>query len=145
MESLWLTGTNVTSLDALKGMKKLRELAINDTAVSSIEPLRGLTEIKMLYAHYSDIEDISPIEDMTKLEFLKLEGAKLTQLADVFAKLTQLKHVNICGLVLGEIPASLEKLGLHFVVDHNDEYVGRCVYMTDTILRDQSRDRFRTK
>ena len=70
--SIW----EVTDLDALSGLVRLKKLVIRGSKVASVAPLAALVNLRELYVEYSMVDDISPLQNLRQLTRLGLSQNK---------------------------------------------------------------------
>ena len=114
LKYLYMTGTNVTDFNSLKGAKNLkilhaqncgivdisslvsknlRELELSENLkLKSIETLRGL-DLEILKLRATSVCDISPLQNQP-ITYLDLEGLKVTNL-EAIPSMKKLKNLNI--------------------------------------------------
>lgn len=62
----------IKSIKGIEYAKNLEKLKVNENEISDINPLKGLIKLKYLEIQRNRIVDISPLKDLKNLEFLKL-------------------------------------------------------------------------
>jgi len=82
-----LSNSNISDLEPIKGLIKLRELFLHYTSVSNLEPLKNLTNLIRFGVNNTLVSDLKPLTNLTDLQALDLDS---TQVSD----LTPLKDLN---------------------------------------------------
>lgn len=95
--------SNITSLEALEGCYRLKELRFNDTPISSLMPLLNLSSLESLHCAKNPISDLAPLAALPNLKVLNIENtpvsdltplANLRKLEDLRCGGTQIKKLN---------------------------------------------------
>ncbi len=107
--ALQLSGSGVTDLSALEGMK-IEKLDLRGLPVSDLEPLRGMPLIE-LYLEDTGVEDIEPLRGL-KLERLYLSNTLVTDLSPLAGM--PLTNLNLLGTAVKDL-APLEGVPLEFL------------------------------
>lgn len=84
MTSLVLSGSrNITNLNGVSQMKKLRRLSLYDMAnLTDLSPLKNLVQLKiLLLGQNQDLTDYSALRGMSELEVLELRWSGITDLS----------------------------------------------------------------
>ena len=95
-----LTEINLTynyileDITPLKGLKKLRHLALEHNNISDISPLAELTEMEWLGISSNHITDITPLEKLKKLQSLSIGDNKIQDIS-VVQNFTALESLHI--------------------------------------------------
>ena len=64
LKSLNVSGTQVSDLAPLKGLVALESLDVSGTQVSDLTPLKGLVALQSLVVSWSKVSDLTPIEEL---------------------------------------------------------------------------------
>ena len=70
LEKIWLCDTYVTDISYISKNKGLTEVGFNNCQIYSVEALRGMSKIRLLCLANCGLTDISPLADLTSLEEL---------------------------------------------------------------------------
>jgi len=111
-----LTEINLTynhileDITPLKGLKKLRHLALSHNNISDISPLADLTEMEWLGISSNHITDIAPLGKLKKLQFLHIGSNNIRDIS-VMRNLTSLETLLITDNPIKDI-SSLNGLNL---------------------------------
>ena len=95
------TGDNITTLDPLANLTKLRALNLynygsnNYYALTDISGIAGLTDLTELRLYLGDVKDLSPLEGLTKLQSLNLSGNFTTDDLSFLLGMTDLRELQI--------------------------------------------------
>ena len=65
LQSLNLSGTNVTDIEPLKGLTALQRLDLSRTKVTDLGPLKGLSALQSLDLSGTNLTDIEPLKGLT--------------------------------------------------------------------------------
>ncbi|MEM6303090.1 MAG: leucine-rich repeat domain-containing protein [Pseudomonadota bacterium] len=87
---------------AIRQLRDLQVLTLNNTQVVDISPLKDLTALRSLYIYYTQVVDISPLKDLTALKGLSLNN---TQVADIspLKNLTALQSLGLNNTQVADI------------------------------------------
>eukprot|EP01083_Nonionella_stella_P067079 177177_1 len=77
---LWLGGCNISSIEVLGELKKLRELYLPRNKIKDIEPLRELHNLELLDLSANMISDIDALSGLTGLEKLYLSQNNISDI-----------------------------------------------------------------
>ena len=94
LQTLWLSGNQITDISPLENLTDLEFIALNDNQLTDISPLENLTNLQMLWLLGNQLTDISPLENLTNLGFLKLDGNQITDISPLLA-LMALEEVEL--------------------------------------------------
>ncbi|MEZ4777175.1 MAG: hypothetical protein R3D00_28625 [Bacteroidia bacterium] len=72
--------TEIRELDALRPLKSLRTLHLEDTQIKDIAALQAMSELEELFLRNTPVEDLRPIQQLTSLRMLNLDD---TRVADI--------------------------------------------------------------
>ena len=95
------TGDNITTLDPLANLTKLRALNLynygsnNYYALTDISGIADLTDLTELRLYLGDVKDLSPLEGLTKLQSLNLSGNFTTDDLSFLRGMTDLRELQI--------------------------------------------------
>lgn len=88
------SGNTLTDISALKDMKSLKTLYLQDLVyISDISPLADLTNLQTLVLRGNSIEDISPLKNLTKIRTLYLYKNKVKDIS-ALANMTEMRVLN---------------------------------------------------
>jgi internalin A len=87
--ALNLDGTNVTYLEALKPLKKLRTLSLQGNDLRDISLLSTFRQLETLDLYENDIEDLEPLKALHRLRSLNIDKNKVYDLSPLFDLLTR--------------------------------------------------------
>ena len=96
---------DITSIEGLAGLKKLRVLILADNKISDISPLEGLEDLEYVELFLNrKIHDFSPLANKTKLVDLNIYYCQIQDVASL-TTCTNLKRLWLgeCGLSDGQI------------------------------------------
>ncbi len=110
---LFLEGTQVSDLAPLTNWRKLRRLEISRTKVRDLTPLAGITSLKWLFFARTPVVDLSALAYLKNLDNLQFPNAKVRSLAPI-AKLKNIERLDISGTQVTDLgPVSgMKRLGL---------------------------------
>jgi len=91
---LFVGGTDLRDLSALKGIDTLQQLDLNSTKVSDLTPLTGLPNLRLVYLHDTWVEDLGPLETLPSLERLDIGKTQVASLAPL-TRLENLQWLNL--------------------------------------------------
>jgi hypothetical protein len=94
LKELAFTGTPITSLDVLGQMKQLKIIRVTKNPVADLTPLAGLTGLQELDFSNTQVEELEPIQNLTNLETLKFSGTPVKNLK-YLARMINLKVVEM--------------------------------------------------
>lgn len=105
-----LSGTGISDLSWISGLKKLEKLYLAGTKVKNLKPLVGVTALRSLNLASTAIRDISVLPKLKNLDSLNLTGnPRLRRLAPL-RKMTWLKTLTVTSKVVsGRRLARLQK------------------------------------
>jgi hypothetical protein len=93
-------GEEVTSIECLRSIKKLRSFSLIEANVTDLEPLAGLTELTSLSVMRVPVSDIHPLSELTNLTGLHLGETRVHDIAPLAGL------VNLQGLHLNDTEVS---------------------------------------
>ena len=119
LQSLLLTGNQISDVSALATLTKLTELYLAGNQISDVSALASLTNLTGLYLADNQISDVSGLATLTKLTHLDLTDNQLTDVSGL-ATLTKLTHLYLDSNQLTDVSglATLTKL-THLELDSN--------------------------
>ena len=94
LQTLWLSGNQITDISSLENLTDLEFIALNDNQLADISPLENLTNLQMLWLLGNQLTDISPLENLTALRDLDLRNNQLTDISPL-ENLTALKYLRL--------------------------------------------------
>ena len=83
VQSLYLAGSGLTSLQPIKELKQLTKLDLDNTQVSDLEPIKELKQLTELYLSGTQVTDLSPIKELKQLTTLGLYNSQVSDLAPI--------------------------------------------------------------
>jgi internalin A len=87
LQYLFMSGTDLSDLTALKDLKSLQSIDCSRTQVSDLTPLKDLTRLQSIDCSHTRVSDLAPLADLLSLQSLNCRD---TQVSD----LTPLKDVK---------------------------------------------------
>lgn len=81
LKSLDLSGLGLTDISAIKDMKALTYLKLDDNSISDISALSGLTSLKSLYISNNNISDASAVKNLKSLTNLSLYNNNVSDIS----------------------------------------------------------------
>lgn len=81
LKSLDLSGLGLTDISAIKDMKALTYLKLDDNSISDISALSGLTNLKSLYISNNNISDASAVKNLKSLTNLSLYNNNVSDIS----------------------------------------------------------------
>jgi hypothetical protein len=109
IDSINVSGQNVSDLSPLQKLPKLRVLMARKTAVSDLSPIGFLKEITRLDIGETEVKDLGTLERLPKLKVVSADRSKVTNIE--FSKLPSLEKLNADETSVNDMSASrfLEK------------------------------------
>jgi Leucine Rich repeats (2 copies) len=104
VRSLDLSGTQVASVDALKGLTALQRLDLTGTPVASVDALKGLTGLQWLYLSDTKVASVDALKELTALQLLRLTGTQVASV-DALKGLTALRSLNLTKTQVASVDA----------------------------------------
>ena len=71
---LYISGSQITDLTPLAGMKGLERLGLGGNKIIDLKPVAGLTELTEIGFSKNQITDLKPLAGLTKLNYLDYTG-----------------------------------------------------------------------
>ncbi|KAF0135646.1 MAG: small GTP-binding protein [Methylocystaceae bacterium] len=105
--SLNLSGTAVSNIDALKGLKSLTWLNLSNTAVSNVDALKELKSLTTLYLAGTAVSNIDSLKVLKSLMELDLSGTRVSNV-NVVKELWGLRWLSLSGLPVSNVDALKE-------------------------------------
>jgi Leucine-rich repeat (LRR) protein len=101
----------ITSLEPLVNLSKIKQLDVSHTPVDDLMPARNLTQLEYLNISFTLIDDLEPLRYLTKLRELVINNTGLRNMQPVanFVELTRLNMSNTRVESLGPV-AGLSRL-----------------------------------
>jgi hypothetical protein len=87
---------DISDLEPLKMLSRLRMLQISETRISGLAPLKGASRLEKLICRKSPLSEIASIAALTSLRYLDLSSTHVSDYSLV-ALLTGLEYINISG------------------------------------------------
>ncbi|MEI6900389.1 MAG: leucine-rich repeat domain-containing protein, partial [Bacteroidota bacterium] len=94
LNELECSGTRITALDPLSGMKQLRAIRITKSPLVDLAPIATLTDLTELDISNTQVENVEPIQNLVNMEILKFSGTQLKNLK-YLVRFTKLKEVEM--------------------------------------------------
>lgn len=146
LQSLNLSHTPITTLpEAIGQLSSLKKLTLGHTNLSSLPKSLGkLTQLKELYLWETNISELPDcVKAISSLEKLSLRNSGVSVLPKWIGKMPSLNWLDLAGLKLQSIPASLAFRGLRFVEQDNfSEDAKHCVNLFGVTLTEQKKSVF---
>ena len=79
LQTLNISGNNLSSLSAVSGLTELNYLSAADNRISDLKPLSGLTKLQTLYLDNNPVTDLSPLYGLSSLTLLSIKGIELQE------------------------------------------------------------------
>lgn len=108
---LKLDGNPITDLSCLEGLVGLESVHFNNTDVSDIDFVRGMDRLRSISGEYTQVSDLSPLKDKTLLESAFFGDSRVTDISPV-AGSAGLKKVGFNRLNIDNIDALAGKTEL---------------------------------
>ncbi len=89
-----LSGTDLSSVEPLKGLTALKSLQLSETNVSNVEPLKALTALEELYLTGTGVSNVEPLKGLTGLAWLSLSGTNVSNV-EPLKGLTALQELSL--------------------------------------------------
>lgn len=77
LESLNLSGTSVSRLDDLAGMRDLVYLDVHNTGVNDLSPLLGLSNLEYINASNTPVSDVSPLHTLPDIREFHIDNTEI--------------------------------------------------------------------
>lgn len=90
LSNLNLSGTDVSDIQPLAGLRGLRDLSLNSTPVRDIRALSGLHELSRLDLENTQVSSVAPLRGLQQLKLLSVRGSPVRDLSSL-AHLPNLK------------------------------------------------------
>lgn len=116
LESLDLSGTQVSNLEPISRLRGLQRLDISRTKVTDLRPIENIKSLRHIFMDGTDVEDLLPLSGIGNLEIISIAGTKVRVLDGI------LSCVNL---------VSINAASSHLV---SIEGVDGLVYLTDIDL-----------
>ncbi len=114
LKELQFSGTSISRLDPIAGMKTLQAIRCQKSPVVDLTPVNKLSNLKELDFSNTQVEDLLPIQDMIHLETLKFSGTPVKNLKYiqklVYLKVLEFYNTRISSLDVLEPFRNLESL-----------------------------------
>ncbi|MFB0553676.1 MAG: tetratricopeptide repeat protein [Phycisphaerae bacterium] len=80
VEQLDLSRSEISELETLRALVKLKELCLHDSQISNLEPLTSLTSLRELCLSRTRVSSLHPVASLTNLQKLRVNGTKAKKL-----------------------------------------------------------------
>ena len=80
LTGLVLSGSNLTDIEPVSGLKQLRSLDISSSRFSDLSPLAGLKQLRRLNISRSQVSDLAPLAGLPSLEALRFTDTPVNSL-----------------------------------------------------------------
>ncbi len=77
LETLLLSGTEITDLTPLENLSFLKILDISQTRNANLEPLKNLYNLEQLNISNSRVESLEPLHGLSELQLVKADGSRI--------------------------------------------------------------------
>ncbi len=77
LSSLNVSGTGITDLDDLAGMRDMTWLDFSKTGVSNVSPLLGLSNLTYINADETQVRDITPLHTLAKINLFRIDRTNI--------------------------------------------------------------------
>ncbi len=104
LTGLDLSRTQVSNIDALKGLTSLTELDVSYTKVSNIDGLKGLTGLRKLNLSQTQLSNIDALKGLTSLTELDVSLTQVSNI-DALKGLNNLNRLNVSDVQVSNIDA----------------------------------------
>ncbi|QOY88962.1 COR domain-containing protein [Paludibaculum fermentans] len=101
----------MSDLGALAGLTGLQTLNVSGTQVSDLGPLSGLTGLQTLNVSGTQVSDLGPLAGLTGLQTLRVSGTQLSDLGPL-SGLTGLQTLNVSNTQVSDLRALSELTAL---------------------------------
>jgi len=95
LESLSLTGLNITDISRLSSLRNLKELNLNSNQIKDITPLKNLNKLRKLSFASNEVKDISVLRNLNNIEEVGVGLNKGLKDISPVLKLARLKEVGL--------------------------------------------------
>lgn len=102
LKELRISNTNINSLIPIRNLTRLEILAVDNTPIGSLEPLKYSTNLKELYCFNTPIQSLEPLKIFGKLEKLHSYKTKVDSL-DPISGLVNLKDLQLMGTQIANL------------------------------------------
>lgn len=94
----------VSSLEPLRKLQKLKVVLANNTAIDDLSPLEDHRDIRVLDISDTEVQDLAPVSRFARLESFKADRSKIEKLDPLF-NLKHLKEVYVDRTTIHDITA----------------------------------------
>lgn len=77
LETLWLSGTEITDLKPLENLSFLKTLDISQTRIANLEALKNLYNLEQLNISNSRVEVLEPLHGLAELQLVQADGSRI--------------------------------------------------------------------
>ena len=77
LETLWLSGTEITDLKPLENLSFLKSLDISQTRIANLDPLKNLYNLEQLNISNSRVELLAPLHGLAELQLVQADGSRI--------------------------------------------------------------------
>ncbi|MBX3119210.1 MAG: leucine-rich repeat domain-containing protein [Fimbriimonadaceae bacterium] len=104
LQTLHLSGTPVLDVSVLASLTQLQTLDLQDTPVSDVSALASLTRMENLNLSYTRVSDVSALASLTRLENLDLSYTRVSDVS-ALSTLTQLRKLDLSYTRVSDVSA----------------------------------------
>jgi hypothetical protein len=97
-----LSGSEISDLEPMKGLRSLQSLHLRRTQVSNLEPIKGLSSLERLDLGGTEVSDLEPIKGLSSLQSLDLGNTKVSNLEPIKA-LSSLQRLYLRGTQVSDL------------------------------------------
>ena len=125
LAGLSVSNNNLTSLDGIAGLKKLKRLKAENNQIADTEQAKGLKSLKELYLSGNQLTNLNGINNLKKLTYLDASNNNLTSLGGI-GKLEKLEKLRLSGNHLSGVKGikKLKNLKELYLDDNNMKKIG---------------------
>lgn len=105
LEVLMFYGSEITSLEPLRNLKKLTQISLTGSAIHDISPIKEMSELTVLNLS-GNISNVEIVSNFKKLTYLSLTGGEIKN-CEFLSELSELTHLDLSYNQIN----SLEPLG----------------------------------
>ena len=102
LQSLDVTGTQVSELGPLAGLSALQSLDVGGTQVSELGPLAGLSALQSLDVSGTQVSELGPLAGLSSLTSLELSGSKVTNVTPL-ASVRSLQRLGLSETTISDL------------------------------------------
>jgi internalin A len=102
-----LSGTQVSDLTPLQGLRTLASLYLSGTQVSDLTPLQGLRTLASLYLSGTQVSDLTPLQGLRTLAELDLSATPIHTFPDFVLALPYLHSLVLYGSPIRDVPPEI--------------------------------------